>query len=490
MAYRIGLFLLLCMCSLPGRAQLPPVKHPKLPAEELKQDLHLLKDILEANHPSLYWYTSREELDSLFSVTLSGIKDSMSELQFKNRVSAYVSRIRCGHTSVQSSRAYIKVAAKDKFPLFPLAIKVWADSMVVLANYNSKDSTLRRGTKLLSLNGRNAQSFIDTFSAHISGDGYGKQFASQLVSSNFGNYYKNILGLDSLYQVAYINAAGERADTILKNLMPADFNLEKKVAATPIKPPSKRQIRKSQLADRRSLQIDTATKTAFIRLSSFSGAGTGQFIRKSFRTINQASVNNLVIDLRTNGGGSVKNSTLLTRYLSDHAFRIADTVARPTHTIRYKKYIQQAWAYQLLFLFSNSKREDGKYHFRRFEKKVWQPLEKNHFGGDVFLVQGGYSFSAATLVLGELKGQKNVRLLGEETGGAYYGNSAMMIPSITLPNSKLRISLPLYRLVINNSRPKGVGVVPDIPVPPSSEAIKRGVDPKIDRIRLLISGSK
>ena len=61
--------------------------------------------------------------------------------------------------------------------------------------------------------------------------------------------------------------------------------------------------------------------------------------------------------------------------------------------------------------------------------------------------------------------QKNVTLIGEETGGGYYGNSAMMIPNIKLPNSGLQCRLPLYRLVMDKTRPKGNGIMPDIFVP-------------------------
>jgi hypothetical protein len=81
-------------------------------------------------------------------------------------------------------------------------------------------------------------------------------------------------------------------------------------------------------------------------------------------------------------------------------------------------------------------------------------------------------------------------LLGEESGGAYYGNSAMMIPTITLPHSKIRVSLPLFRLVANSRRPKGLGIIPDIPVPPSSDAIRKGIDPKIEKIKSLIAGEE
>ena len=59
----------------------------------------LLKKILEANHPSLYWYTSKDSLDIYFNEALAGMNDSLTELQYKNKVSWFISKINCGHTS-------------------------------------------------------------------------------------------------------------------------------------------------------------------------------------------------------------------------------------------------------------------------------------------------------------------------------------------------------------------------------------------------------
>jgi hypothetical protein len=463
----------------------------KFSPEELRSDLFLLKNILEANHPSLYWYTSRETLDSIFSATISGINDSMNELEFKNSVSTFVSKIRCGHTVVRSSRRYSKNITRYRFPLFPLSIKLWEDSMVVLGSLSGKDALLSRGTRLLSINGHDARFFVDTFSRHISVDGYGRQFSNQLVSNNFGAYYKNILGLDSVYRIAFINSAGQRADTLIKNIFPASKKPPAETVSTDSMPRwSRRERKKLQLAEKRRLEFDSVSKIAYMLLGSFSGSGTASFIRSSFRKIRKSGMSNLVIDLRSNGGGKVSNSTLLTRYLSDHSFRVADTVVRSTGRLKYKKHIQQAWLYQLGLLFSGRRQSDGRFHFTQFERKVWQPKQQNHFDGNVFLIQGGFSFSAATLLLGELRGQRNVRLIGEESGGAYYGNSAMFIPGLTLPHSKIRVSLPLFRVVAGSSRPRGSGILPDVAVPPSSEAIRRGIDPKMEKIKSLIAGEK
>jgi hypothetical protein len=224
--------------------------------------------------------------------------------------------------------------------------------------------------------------YIDTFSRFISGDGPGNQFATQQISGNFGAFYKNIMGLDSLYAISFLNRAGKRVDTLIANVSALALASITKDAINKnpgIKTPSKKEIRKIQKSEKRMLQIDPLMRTAFMRLGSFSGSGTGRFIRSSFRKIKKAGAENLVIDLRTNGGGKVSNSTLLTRYISDHRFKVADSVVRNSKGLSNRRYINSAWLYSLALLFSGKKLDDGKYHFTRFEKKQWEPIEKNHF---------------------------------------------------------------------------------------------------------------
>ena len=132
------------------------------------------------------------------------------------------------------------------------------------------------------------------------------------------------------------------------------------------------------------------------------------------------------------------------------------------------------------------KMEDGLIHFRYYEKRTFTPFEKLHFSGNIYLIQGGYSFSATTMFIGHLKGQKNVQTIGEETGGGYYGNSAMHIPTIILPHSQIQVSLPMYKLVIDKTREKGRGILPDLYISPSSQAIKKGIDPKMIKIKSLL----
>ena len=90
------------------------------------------------------------------------------------------------------------------------------------------------------------------------------------------------------------------------------------------------------------------------------------------------------------------------------------------------------------------------------------------------------------MFLSFLKAQTNITTVGEETGGGYYGNTAMHIPTIVLPNTGIQVSLPMYRLVMDATRPKGHGFIPDIEIGPSSAAIQKRVDLKMIKIKELI----
>lgn len=481
------IFLVACVSS----KQTNYTFNNKKSATELKEDVVLLKKILEANHPSLYWYTPKDSIDYYFNETISSIKDSLTEVEFRNKVSAAISKIRCGHTSVRFSKDFIKEQDKHRYPQFPLYFKVWDDSLVVLANAHPKDSIFKRGTIVTAINGRSNRTLLDTLFNVINTDGYSDNHKNQILSNNFPGWYKNVFGLDSTYTIDYIDANGTKATAVIKNFSPVKDTTTKKknvqptVVATPQKP-TRKQIKQARLLAKRSMQIDTSINTAYIRLTTFSGSKLRKFFRQSFAEIKEKNIATVVIDLRENGGGSVALSNKLTKYLANKPFKVGDSVFAISRTFPYKKYIKDWWMYWFPMNFLSHKEANGNIHFRRYEKHYYQPQKKNHFDGNIYLIQGGITFSASTMFIGTLKGQSNVTVVGEESGGGYYGNTAMHLPTIVLPNSKLRVVLPMYRLVMDKNRSKGHGIIPDVSIPPSSIAIKKGIDIKLQKVRELI----
>lgn len=469
----------------------------KQSAEKLREDVVLLKKILEANHPSLYWHTPKDTIDFYFSKAINSIQDSLTEVQFRNVVAEPINKIKCGHTGVRFSANYSKLIEKNRNPSFPLFLKVWQDSMVVLSSLTPKDSIFKRGTIITSINQKKPQEILNKMYGFMTTDGYATNFNNQVISNNFTSWYKTICGLDSSYIIGYIDTTGKESFTTIKNFAPQPIKKDTghKVAKPIIKPPvavakppkpSKKEKRQLNLLSKRNLLIDSSISTAYIKLNTFSGGKLRKFFRKSFKKIKDDSIKNVVIDLRENGGGNVLTSTLLSKYIANKSFKLGDTVQAISRKFEYKKHIKKWGIYWLIMNTTAHKAKDGSIHFRRFEKHYYQPKTKNHFNGDVYIVQGGYTFSASTMFISNIKGQSNVTLVGEETGGGYYGNTAMHLPTIVLPNSKLRVILPMYRLVMDKNRPKGRGIMPDVFVQPSSVAIKKAIDLKMSTVRNMI----
>lgn len=482
----VSMSVFLFSCSV-SRKNFNP--HAKYAPEELREDFTLFRNVLEESHPSLYWFTPKDSIDMYFDQAYNKLTDSMHERDFRNLLSYVASKFRCGHTSVRYSREYSSYLDTARLKIFPLSFKIWSDTMVVLANLNRKDSILRRGTVVKSINGYNTVALRDTFFNFISGDGYALNGKYQSLSNrgNFGTLYRNIFGLPDSLDIVYLDTLDNERQLSIPVFDPLQ-DTTGRGGAFRTGDISRRDIRSRGLNITRNIQIDTALKSAYMTVSTFSrGNRLRGFFRRSFRVMKQHSIRHLAIDVRSNGGGDAGNSTLLTQYLINHRFRIADSLYALRRSSSYTSRIKLQPIYWFMMQFVTKKQEDGKYHFGYFERHYFKPRKKNHFNGNVYIITGGNSFSATTLFAQALKGQSNVLIVGEETGGGAYGNTAWMIPDVTLPNTRIKFRLPKFRLVMNSNLVNdGRGVQPDIEVLPDVESLRMGIDMKVEVVRELI----
>ncbi len=486
-----GLFavlVLLFSCSASKKVYHPAKKYAR---QVLQQDYTLLRNILEKKHPSLYWYTGKDSMDYYFNQYYQAITDSMTEMEFGWKVLApLTNKIHCGHTSFGMSRGFNRWASGMRFASFPLFMKVWNDTMVVTGNLNRKDSILKRGTLITSVNSQSPVALINKLFGYMTQDGYAGNVNYLRLSANFPYYHRQVYGLSKKYTVGYIDSTGKAATASIPFYDPSADTLQKN-RITPLTKMNRRQRKKQALLALRSLTIDTAQNTGIITLNTFSGGRLRRFFKRSFRTLAKRGITNLVLDLRSNGGGKIGMSTLLTKYISRQPFRVADSATVAAGSLRpYTRYIKNGILNNLgLFLFTRRK-ADGRRHFGFWERRIYQPKSNDHFGGDVYVLINGPTFSASTLFCNAVKGQPGITLVGENAGGGWHGNSGVMIPDITLPNTRLRVRLPLVRLVQYHHVPKegpgSLGVPPDIYVGPSYDALVKGYDKKMEVIRQLI----
>src|SRR5262249_14598961 len=88
-------------------------------------------------------------------------------------------------------------------------------------------------------------------------------------------------------------------------------------------------------------------------------------------------------------------------------------------------------------------RADGKVH------QIVDPLlgvqqpSKPNFRGPVYILIDGGCLSTTSEFLTEVDVHHRATFIGEETAGCYCGDNSGDVPGITLPNTKLRIFIPL-----------------------------------------------
>lgn len=479
-------FILFLLTACAASKSYNPYK--KFSPQELQEDYQVFRNTLEESHPSLYWYTPKDSVDYYFDAGAAQLKDSMSESKFRTLLSYVIAQIKCGHTSVRASKAATAYSDRVRTISFPLSIKAWDDTVVITSNLSRKDSNVMRGALLTAVDGRPIRTVLDSLFKYLPADGYNTTHKYQTLSNagTFRNLYGAVFGLKAKTPIEYIDTAGRLRSASLGLYIPVvDTNARR--SAPPLPQPSKKDRKKLVLLSMRSLRIDTASSTATLYVNTFAkGYKLRSFFRSSFSEIRKKGIQHLVVDMRGNGGGSVVLSSLLTKYIADRPFKIADSLYAVSRSSRYSRYIDHYFFNRLFMLFMSHKKADGKYHFGLFEGKYFKPRSANHFNGDVYVMTGGNTFSAASLFTKALKGQENVTVVGEETGGGGYGNTAWLIPDVTLPHTKVRFRLPLFRLVIDSTAEKGRGILPDVESKPTVEAIRKNGDYKMDRVMELI----
>jgi C-terminal processing protease CtpA/Prc len=229
-----------------------------------------------------------------------------------------------------------------------------------------------------------------------------------------------------------------------------------------------------------------------MQLNTFSNGGLRFFFRKSFSALKRKNINNLIIDLRNNGGGYIFNSNLLIKYISRTPVLVADSIYAKVKSLKpFTHHFKMGAITSLGLRFMTYRKQNDHFEENQYNNNLLIPKNKNHYNGKLYVLISGPTFSASTLFANAVKGQSGIKLLGEETGGGWYGNGGVLIQDLVLPNTKLRLRMPLFKLVQYNHKTsyKGLGIPPDIYVPTSYDALIKGYDKKMKVAQTLIMQS-
>jgi hypothetical protein len=446
---------------------------------ELKADALVLKNVIMKMHPVVGIYMPRAFYNSLFDEYIKSLNDSLTEKQFRIRTKMVLDELHCGHTEVISSRAYVRIMGKQYSGFSPYLFLPIQDKVYVLAVADrKKDTLMKRGTEITRINGIPADSMLMFCRKMITTDGYNSTGKTHYLKLGFNSYYPAIFGRPDTFEVEYktggVTKTAKYSTIRIRNLpsiplMPKDDSLFT-------------VYKKSRMKYR---FLDTSNKTMLLRVQSFSRKKFKRSYRKIFRKLEKNKTENLVIDLRFNGGGSLENSYRLLSYVLDTT--ATQTLKTGIKKYPYKQYTNGNIWFKLMrfgfgFIAKKKTVNDTDYYVYKIN-----PRKKYHYNNKIYVLINGGSFSAACLVAAYLKHDGRATFIGEETSGAMEGCNAGITPYYRLPNTHVRIRVPAFRIVHDVSpQITGHGIIPDYKVDYSINDILMRKDLELQKVKELI----
>jgi len=421
---------------------------------QLKEDATILKNVLLSMHPAIGLYESRSFYMKLFDSFIGSLTDSLTEKQFRLKTKLLLDELHCGHTEVLYSSAFYKEINKLKLNYSPYVFLPVETKAYMIANLNKKqDSTIKKGSEITKINGVAVDSMIRYSKRFISSDGFNKTAKEYYVQLGFNSYYLGLFGRPDTFDVEF------KQDKQLRNAKYPAFR-PKAFPPLPLGPKEDSLLIKYKNAKVAYRFLDADKKSMLLRIEKFSHKGDIKAYRRIFRKLKKKKSENLIIDLRGNGGGSLANSYRLLSYLLDK--KSTQTLRTTIRNYPDRKYTHGNLAFKFTRLAYKIIGKKVTLHDTDNFIYTIKPHKKNRFEKKIFVLINGGSFSASCLVAAYLKAFNRATFIGEETGGAMEGCNAGITPYYKLPNTKIRVRVPAFRIV-HDVCPAitGHGILPD-----------------------------
>ncbi len=218
-------------------------------------------------------------------------------MEFYQRIAPWVALIKNGHTAIRLPDSYY-----NQITLLPLRLVEIGKRIYIKANFSDKASEFI-GFEIIRVNGIPIGDIMKRITPYVSLDGFNEDAKFKVaVEDDFAYYYSCVFGQFEYFELELMNPRDEKeTKQKVKGISNTEFNL-KYSQDTPFPWTIKK--------------VDTLN-AVLLRIGSFNNLASKEgkqisfksFLKQTFDEIKVHKVKNLVIDLRNNGGGELKNSS-------------------------------------------------------------------------------------------------------------------------------------------------------------------------------------
>ncbi len=501
----------------------------KIDVDKLQQDVDYTKEKLLTKHVDIDLYHSKQIIANRLDSFKNSIHQPMLPNDFSRELSKIISSLGHGHTVVSSLYKRMTKEEKKKYknskgPISLLTLKS-LDNHLYLDKNKSKDSTLVPYTEILSINGIKYHDFYDLYKNYTKGDGYITTLTKYMYGNSFTRYITREIGIqdsliitfqknDSIYtKIVKREYLKKNEKSLTKNIIdtiPKKSNIEKTISLTKEDKLKKKELHRHKKKVKKyfaysilnneylrelSFPDKNDSTTAILRIKTFSLGNSNKAYPFIFDSIKKLNVKNLILDVRNNGGGFVRDANYLYSFLTtcnQSQAVMADKMKVNSKFSLMKNNFQNfgiigntlglplaIYTYSTSVL-ETQKGDDGNYYYKVARKKDLLN-QSNKYQGNLYILINGMSYSATSILSAALQNEGKAIFIGEETGGDYNGTVAGSFNDFKLQNSKLKIFYGLMDFKPNTSRALiGRGVIPDVPIKMSFEDLINKKDPQLD----------
>jgi hypothetical protein len=424
----------------------------------LRSELDWLVATLREVGVKPFAYTSEAAFQSAYSDVRASVTAPLTVVEFYRRIGPLFASLNDGHACVEIFSHYDRF--RDSGGLaFPLVLDLYPDAVFVLPY---PGSPLPARTQLLEIDGQPAGRVAADIVRFV-----GAQRPA--LSYAFAGAWVNPILWTMWGERPHYDVIARLPEGTTQRVRLVSKTRKQVEAEAPAKSSEDAPYTFGRVAGGRVGYIDYRSCRDYDRFKNF--------LRETFTSIKRQPVEGLIIDIRSNGGGSSSLNELLWDYVTDKPYaqggdilaKVSDRLKREYGFAKYNSLYPAAW------LWPNG----STIRFPAFLVTHRPAANGLRYSGPVFLLIGTRTFSSALLCAVAARDYSLATIIGEETGEPV--NSTGEVYSGHSPRLGIGFHFTTKFFYGGKLRPDGQGVVPDITVVPTTADLIAGRDPVRDR---------
>jgi hypothetical protein len=466
---------------------------PVIEKDKLHRDLDILHQALDKFHSGMYWYTPRDSVELAFRNVSEEINQDMNVLEFHKLIAPLVALSREDHTDISLPDDILnQIDEDDSIRFLPLKVIFLGEKLYCTKNASGNRAEIEQ-LEIETINGETPVEIVSKIGNLFASDGFIAPVKySDLRNLNFSRYYYYYYGKIDSFDIKF----KEIPQVVrIQSLPLAKINENLKAHDSTVRSVQSKEPLELRILDK---------STAYLGVHTFSNSKIRErstyktfdkFLKYSFNEIQRNEIQNLVIDMGNNGGGSEGNEGLLYSYFGNNYQKYLKVRAKTQKAVLDngidKPIILRTFGFVEQH-FQNKRMADGSLERRKNAEPglmAFKKEPKQKFKGNIFIIISPVTYSGGSEFSNMMYSQGLATFVGQEAGGGYYGNTSGYSRELTLPNSRIVVDIPALQFVMNVEPkiPFGRGVIPHYEVIPTIEQFSQNKNVALDFILKLIN---